>query len=120
MMAWVEKEPELKVTELSDYGESPAIKHSVMCWLCDERSAIYAAHPQFTFKPCWECQKTYGYPLVKAARCLLSHDWGSWQEMQVEVRAQANPSTYSDQSYEADVQRRVCGRCGYTQQRFIR
>lgn len=56
---WIDKKPRLKTTNLCDFGGSPVINHSVKCWLCDKRSAIYFAYPNFIFLPCRECQKTY-------------------------------------------------------------
>ena len=58
-MAWINKEPKLKKTEMFDYEGTPVIVHSVMCWLCDKRSAVYSAYPAFIFKPCWECQEKH-------------------------------------------------------------
>lgn len=41
-----------------DFGGSPAISHSVKCWFCDERPAVYVAGMgKWYFMPCWECQK---------------------------------------------------------------
>jgi len=61
-MGWIDKKPKLKVTQMFDYGGSPVIAHSVMCWLCDERSAVYSAYPNFIFLPCSKCQEFHtGY-----------------------------------------------------------
>lgn len=56
---WVDNKPKLTTTKLCDYGGSPVVVHSVKCWLCDKRSAVYSAYPEFIFKPCWYCQSKY-------------------------------------------------------------
>ena len=56
---WIDKEPKKNVTELCDYGGSPAVSHSVMCWICDKEPAVYSTWPNFIFIPCWKCQKKY-------------------------------------------------------------
>ena len=32
-------------------------QHNLLCWLCEERPAVYQANPHWCFAPCWECQK---------------------------------------------------------------
>ena len=45
-------------TEIIPFGPG-GFNHSVQCWLCHERSAVYDAYPNWHFIPCWECQKTH-------------------------------------------------------------
>lgn len=44
--------------EMMEYG--PAVEHNLMCWLCRENHAVYSMHPNWVFKPCWECQSKLG------------------------------------------------------------
>jgi hypothetical protein len=47
-----------RVVQMIDLGAG-AIGHNVLCWLCDEKSAVYYANPKFVFYPCWSCQEIY-------------------------------------------------------------
>ncbi len=35
-------------------------QHDVLCWLCNERPAVYDMNPTWVFRPCWECQERIG------------------------------------------------------------
>jgi hypothetical protein len=41
----------------------PAATHNLMCWLCDERPAVYKMHPDWVFAPCWTCQAQIASPV---------------------------------------------------------
>jgi hypothetical protein len=33
--------------------------HSLLCWHCKEKPAVYRANPYWDFIPCWDCQSRY-------------------------------------------------------------
>jgi len=45
----------LKKTLIEPIGPG-GYQHSVKCWLCNKNSAVYDAHPNWHFIPCWKCQ----------------------------------------------------------------
>lgn len=59
---WVTKEPKQRKVLMLDVG--PAVLHSVICWICNEQSAVYCM-PDWIFKPCWDCQSKLGMTGVK-------------------------------------------------------
>lgn len=54
---WVTREPKQRKVLMMDVG--PAVLHSVICWICNEQSAVYSM-PDWIFKPCWDCQSKLG------------------------------------------------------------
>lgn len=38
----------------------PAALHNLMCWMCEERKAVYHMYPTWCFGPCWECNAEIG------------------------------------------------------------
>ena len=34
----------------------PGASHNLVCWLCNKNSAVYDMHPNWVFRPCWDCQ----------------------------------------------------------------
>lgn len=49
----------LKITIESRHMPGGA-EHNLVCWLCNNNPAVYSMHPNWIFKPCWDCQKKYG------------------------------------------------------------
>lgn len=43
----------------------PAATHNVICWLCNERKAVYRMYPVWCFSPCWECDRQIGGMLIR-------------------------------------------------------
>lgn len=45
-------------TEIRPFGPG-GYEHSVQCWLCNERPAVYDAYPNWHFIPCCGCQESH-------------------------------------------------------------
>lgn len=37
----------------------PVAEHNLLCWLCEEKPAVYDMNPNFIFRPCWGCQEVF-------------------------------------------------------------
>jgi hypothetical protein len=46
----------------------PAAHHNLICWLCGENHAVYDMHPNWVFRPCWDCQEKVNPPLPPLSR----------------------------------------------------
>jgi len=54
---WVNSPNELKEKlHIKFFEMGPVVDHNLMCWLCNKNPAVYSMHPEWVFKPCWECQ----------------------------------------------------------------
>lgn len=49
----------------------PVSTHNLICWVCNERKAVYHMNPTWCFSPCWECDKAIGGALHRIKSKLL-------------------------------------------------
>ena len=61
--------PRMKQRKIKLKFIGPFADHDVLCWICNQKSAVYDMSPVWVFRPCYRCQDDIG----RAGRILFGN-----------------------------------------------